>query len=62
MNIDILEINKSTLKFMEILCKSVRMTLIMEYRHWYYIVMVFYHQNKYRCGSIATFDEGIPSW
>ena len=33
MNIDILEINKNTLKFMEILCKSVRMTLIMKYRH-----------------------------
>ena len=33
MNIDISEINKNTLKFMEILCKSVRMTLIMKYRH-----------------------------
>ena len=28
MNIDILEINKNTLKFMEILCKSVKMKLI----------------------------------
>ena len=33
MNIDISEINKNTLKFMEILCKSVKMTLIMKYRH-----------------------------
>ena len=33
MNIDISEINKNTLKFMEILCRSVRMTLIMKYRH-----------------------------
>ena len=33
MNIDISEINKNALKFMEILCKSVRMTLIMKYRH-----------------------------
>ena len=31
MNIDISEINKNTLKFMEILCKSVKMTLIMKY-------------------------------
>ena len=28
MNIDISEIKKNTLKFMEILCKSVKMTLI----------------------------------
>ena len=33
MNIDISEINKNALKFMEILCKSVRMTLIMKYSH-----------------------------
>ena len=33
MNIDISEINKNGLKFMEILCKSVRITLIMKYRH-----------------------------
>ena len=29
MNIDISEINKNTLKLMEILCKSVKITLIM---------------------------------
>ena len=33
MNIDISEINKNTLKFMEILCISVKMTLIMKYTH-----------------------------
>ena len=33
MNIDISEINKNILKFMEIHYKSVRMTLIMIYRH-----------------------------
>ena len=33
MNIDILEINKYTLKLMETLYKSVKMTLIMKYRH-----------------------------
>ena len=33
MNIDISKINKNTLKFMEILCKSVKMTLIMKYTH-----------------------------
>ena len=33
MNIDISEINKNTLKFMEKLCKSVKMTLIMKYTH-----------------------------
>ena len=33
MNVDILEINKNTLKFMEILAKSVKMTLKMKYRH-----------------------------
>ena len=33
MNIDISEINNDTLKFMEILCKSVKMTLIMKYTH-----------------------------
>ena len=33
MNIDISEINKNTLKFMEILCKSLKMTLIMKYIH-----------------------------
>ena len=61
MNIDISKINKNTLKFMEILCKSVKMTLIMKYTHWNYIAMVFQNQNEDRCGSIATFDEGIPS-
>ena len=62
MDIDISEINKNTLKLMETLYKIVKMTLIMKYRHLYYIVMVFHHQNEDRCGSIATFDEGIPSW
>ena len=33
MNIDILEINKNTLKFTEILSKSVQMTLIIKYIH-----------------------------
>ena len=33
MNIDISEINKNTLKFMEILYKSVKKTLIMKYTH-----------------------------
>ena len=33
MNIDISEINKITLKFMEILSKSVKMTLIIKYIH-----------------------------
>ena len=33
MNIDILKINKNTLKFMEIFCKSVKMTLIIKYTH-----------------------------
>ena len=33
MNIDISEINKNTLKLMKILYKSVKMTLIMKYRH-----------------------------
>ena len=37
MNIDISEINKNTLKFMKILCKSVKMTLIIKYTHLYYI-------------------------
>ena len=32
-NIDISEINKNTLKFMEILSKSVKMTLIIKYIH-----------------------------
>ena len=32
-NIDISEINKNTLKFMEILCKSIKMTLIIKYTH-----------------------------
>ena len=32
-NVDISEINKNTLKFMEILAKSVKMTLKMKYRH-----------------------------
>ena len=31
LNIDILEINKNNLKFMEILSKSVKMTLIIKY-------------------------------
>ena len=62
MNVNISEINKNTLKIMEILCKRVKMTLLMKYRHSYYIAMVFHHQNKDRRGSIATFDEGIPSW
>ena len=33
MNIDILEINKNTFKFMEMLSKSVQMTLIIKYIH-----------------------------
>ena len=33
MNIDISEINKNTFKLMETLYKSVKMTLIMKYRH-----------------------------
>ena len=33
MKIDISEINKNTLKFMKILYKSVKMTLIIKYRH-----------------------------
>ena len=33
MNIHIFEINKNTLKFMEILVKNVKMTLIMKYTH-----------------------------
>ena len=33
MNIDISEINKNILKLMETLYKSVKMTLIMKYRH-----------------------------
>ena len=33
MNIDILEINKNTWKFIEILSKSVKMTLIIKYIH-----------------------------
>ena len=33
MNIDISEIKKNTLKFMEILCKSVKKTLIIKYTH-----------------------------
>ena len=33
MNIDISKINKNTLKFMEILCKSLKMTLILKYTH-----------------------------
>ena len=32
MNID-LKINKNTLKFMEILCKSVKVTIIIKYTH-----------------------------
>ena len=33
MNIDILEINKNTLKFMKIFSKSAKMTLIIKYTH-----------------------------
>ena len=33
MSIDISEINKNTLKFMEILYKNVKMTLIIKYTH-----------------------------
>ena len=33
MNIDISKINKNTLKFMELLFKSVKMTLIIKYIH-----------------------------
>ena len=33
MNIDISEINKNTLKFMEILFKNVKMTLIIKHTH-----------------------------
>ena len=33
MNIDISEINKNTLKFMKILSKRVKMTLIINYIH-----------------------------
>ena len=33
MNIDISKINKDTLKFMEILCKSVKITIIIKYTH-----------------------------
>ena len=41
MNIDILEINKYNLKFMEILSKSVKITLIIKYIHLNYITMSF---------------------
>ena len=44
MNIDISEINKNTLKFIEIFCKSVKMTLII-----YCDAFVIFHtkiQNK----------------
>ena len=33
MNIDILKINKNTLKFMKILCKSVKIIIIIKYIH-----------------------------
>ena len=33
MKIDISEINKNTLKIMEIFCKSIKMTLITKYTH-----------------------------
>ena len=33
MSIDISEINKNTLKFMEILYKNIKMTLIIKYTH-----------------------------
>ena len=32
-NIDISKINKNNLKFIEILCKNVKMTLIIKYTH-----------------------------
>ena len=41
MNIDISKINKSTLKFMEILSKSVKMILIIKYIHLNHIAMSF---------------------
>ena len=34
MNIDISKINKNTLKFMEILSKSIKITLIIKYIHY----------------------------
>ena len=40
-SIDISEINKNTLKFMEILCKNVKMTLIIKYTYSDYIAMRF---------------------
>ena len=43
MNIDISKINKNTLKFIEILSKSVKMTLIIKY---IYIAMSFLNQNE----------------
>ena len=33
MSIDILKINKNTLKFMKILCKNIKMILIIKYTH-----------------------------
>ena len=41
MNIDISEINKNTLKFMEILSKSVKITLLIKYIHLNYITISF---------------------
>ena len=41
MNIDISKINKNTLKFIEILSKSVKMTLIIKYIHLNYITIRF---------------------
>ena len=41
MNIDISKINKNTLKFMEILFKSVKMTLIIKYIYGNYITISF---------------------
>ena len=41
MNIDISEINKNTLKFMEILSKSAKITLIIKYIHSNYITISF---------------------
>ena len=41
MNIDISKINKNTLKFMKIFSKSIKMTLIIKYIYWNYIIISF---------------------
>ena len=41
MSINISKINKNTLKFMEILCKNVKMILIIKYTYWDYIAISF---------------------